>query len=540
MDEPILKFKDEKIGLRKIGDNLYEPKSFAILEKVVNGHSPGKGTGSNFFTEAPVAKKEPEFWYKIESFCFVATENIKEEAAVLIKSLRKFHQEPIYIICDQKTRQFLNKERLTKNVEFRCGAEKDELEQIQENFKNHKSIANDIHKPDCIFKKMQAMEFALEFHENTFFLDSDIIVLDNLQEFFQCHIVLSPHYYPKHLTFSGFEYGFYNAGYLFCARKGFPKFWRQIYLEDSIFFEQECMNRIPNWYNIQTFDREHNVGFWRRDEIPEKIKSLHFHTKKKEDDGRNLELKKLSDGIKEAGVKYMMENGHEDTVSYINKLNKPKKIAFIHYGKTAGVYVNKYFKKNIVRKYNHYMSWDQSTNPFGISGRDWSEEELSSIAQTKEETCYITNHHINWNMDTVKKFKENGWFTFMFIRRPEELLCSLFHWAHEKDVQLRHGIPNPDTLEEIFELGLTKENFSKLWILPDYTEELDYVAEFNDSNFGNFVFDYFGANYIPGPRENTSKNKGFCHYRVNGDISDERASELFKHPEYKKYLKYLS
>ena len=64
-------------------------------------------------------------------------------------------------------------------------AEKEDLDNIlKETFYNHKCIANKVHKPAEILLKMEVMEMALRHHNNTFFLDSDIIVLDNLQEYF--------------------------------------------------------------------------------------------------------------------------------------------------------------------------------------------------------------------------------------------------------------------------------------------------------------------------------------------------------------------
>ena len=81
--------------------------------------------------------------------------------------------------------------------------------------------------------------------------------------------------------------------------------------------------------------------------------------------------------------------------------------------------------------------------------------------------------------------------------------------------------------------------FAKLWTAPDYIDELDCVAEFNDKNFGAFLLKYFGETYEPRPPSNTSENKGFTHYRENGEISDRAAWALLKHPEYERVLKYL-
>ena len=68
---------------------------------------------------------------------------------------------------------------------------------------------------------------------------------------------------------------------------------------------------------------------------------------------------------------------------------------------------------------------------------------------------------------------------------------------------------------------------------------MDYTAEFNDENFGDFLLETFGENYIPQDKLNISQNKGFVHYRENGEISDKTAWELLHHPEYEKYLTYL-
>ena len=538
MEQPRLKIDDQEVGLRNLGNGLFEPKNFEVFSEVFYGHHKPKKEIS-FFVENPIARKEPEEYYKIQSFCFVVTENIKREGAMTLKSLRKFHDQPVYIICDKASKRFLVQEGLKDDTVFCQLTDKEELEKINEEiFKDHKCIANNIHRPAEILRKMDVMDFALQRHDNTFFLDADIIVLDSLQEYFQSKVVLSPHYYPKRYISHGFDNGFYNAGYVFCASKGFPNFWRHIYLNDSIFFEQECMNRIPARQSIQTFSREHNVGFWRREEIPKNTKSFHFHISTGVDENRPGALKKLNENIKSVGVEFIKKN-HPDLYSYYIRMTSPKKIAFVHFGKAAGVYINEYLKEKCVRNYEKYMSYHKSLNPLGVSNRDWEKDELIKIAKTENEYAYVTNHHINWNVETIKEFKENGWFTFMFLRRPEELLCSLFYWSKEKGVILKGEGEEPSSLEEIFRLSLEDEEFSRLWKIPEYIDELDYAAEFNDKNFSEFLLKYFGETYEPKPPTNTSKNKGFVYYREKGEISDRTAWELFKHPEYERYLSYL-
>ena len=91
----------------------------------------------------------------------------------------------------------------------------------------------------------------------------------------------------------------------------------------------------------------------------------------------------------------------------------------------------------------------------------------------------------------------------------------------------------------MFDYAVRDNAFAKLWEAPDYINELDYVAEFNDKNFGEFLLEHFGEIYQPKSPTNISKNKGFIHYREAGEISDQVTHKLFSRPEYKKILTYL-
>jgi alpha-N-acetylglucosamine transferase len=221
---PRLKLNDVEIGLRHTGDQVYVPKNIQILKDVFYKKDiANEFFSQNVFYENPISKIQPEKYHHIESFCFVATENVKEEAELLLSSLRLFHKQPVYLICDDATKKHLQQKKLTKNVNFKLGATKEKLDKIQKNnFDNHVCIANQIHHAPAILKKMDVMIWALKECNNTFFLDSDIIVLNSLQEYFTSSVVLSPHYYAENKIHKGFEFGFYNAGYVFCANKGFP------------------------------------------------------------------------------------------------------------------------------------------------------------------------------------------------------------------------------------------------------------------------------------------------------------------------------
>ena len=303
------------------------------------------------------------------------------------------------------------------------------------------------------------------------------------------------------------------------------------------------MNRIPYDYEIQTFDETHNVGFWREStDINKQYKSLHAHlfaTKKI----KASVLKSMNEEHRQFAMRYL-EVHAPDIYEYVSNMLKrtriQRKIAFIHYGKAAGVYIHQHLKKGL-KNYTSYNSWRSDSNSYGVSNRDWLESELIDIAEHASRESYVHNHHVNWSRKSIDAFKRNGWFTFTFLRRPEELLCSLFNWANENNQQLWDK-PTPKTLEDMFEAAMDPRypyGIYRLWSLPEYIDDLDYVAEFNDDNFGNFLSDYCDMEYTPSKKTNTSSNKGFIHYRETGDISDRTAWKFLKHPEYERFLTYL-
>jgi len=564
MEQPRLKYNNQEIGLRSLGEGLFEPKNLSVFNDAVSDQLKLDSTPKKFWLENSPPKHEPKKYHKIESFCFVATANLKDEAEVLLRTLRLFHDEPVYIICDKETRIHLNKMQLCDNVKFKTSAEKEHLDAIQEKvFEGHSCVANDIHHAPSIVKKMEAMDFALKLHDNTFFLDTDIIVLDNLQEYFTAEIVLSPHFYPKEKQHKGFEFGFYNAGYLFCANKGFPRFWRHLYLTDSTFFEQECMNRISDYYNIQTFNKRHNVGFWRGEALPIEAKSVHTHISELGSAGRGLELIRLNKTTKD----YALSQTKNKPIinSHLRKHYNPdcnRKLAFIHFGKAAGVYIQHYIREQVFPRMKHFNSWwDFNYKNKRALTRDWTEEELLEIADANVEEALTHNHHINWTKESVKKFNDNGWLTFMFIRNPKDIMCSLYFWAQSQwdrwdsedksaqalreplteELKYISGQDNPYnvSLDDFVRGMISGKGAQYLWVLPDYIDDIQHVAEFNDKNFGSFLLDNFQHLYAPLRKRNISKSEGYKAYLDRGEISKETHSMVESHPEYKRYLKYL-
>ena len=274
MESPKLKINKHEIGLRKIGDNLFEPKSINILTHILEHDEVIKDSRniSRDYILNPTPKHTDKPVHQIQSFCTVITDHIKREGAITIFSLRQFHTQPIYVLCDEQSKEYLSLFDFTGIIYTVFDPDNIIIPKILKH--------NDFHKPDIISQKMVSMNIALGNHDNTMFLDSDIIVLNSLQENFTENLCLSPHFWEGDLKHAGYEIGFYNAGYIFCADKKIPNIWRHMYFHDSCYYEQECMNRLSQWTQIETFDTSHNIGFWRKDnrgETPLDVKSFHVH-----------------------------------------------------------------------------------------------------------------------------------------------------------------------------------------------------------------------------------------------------------------------
>jgi hypothetical protein len=233
-----------------------------------------------------------------------------------------------------------------------------------------------------------------------------------------------------------------------------------------------------------------------------------------------------------------------------------KKIAFVHFAKAAGRYINHYLCSRIFgngnndlakQKYKIFNSWQA---PFSLH-RDWTEPELIQIAGNRFpaqyptpaqvrmhharwdhdylDCQYVHNHQFTWTGKAIQHFRRHGWFIFMFIRDPAELLCSIWTWIRET------GTKSPALIEpaRLAELGLdsflremvTNPECHGSYGLPSYADQLDYLAEFTEDNFGRFLLDHFDHRYQP-QRLNThyrfaSGNPGYTVYRSRGLISDE-------------------
>ena len=197
---------------------------------------------------------------ELKSFSAVATHEVKKEAHVMVASIRKLYDQPIFLYCDDVTREYLGE---FPNMEFKPVATPETLAMIDAAIavKRH----NEFHRPDCISMKMDVMQWAIRETGNTMFVDADVYIVKEIHADIINDIMLSPNYYAgPDKTHLRKTHGVFNAGYVFASTQTFTDVWRRIYQHESTFYEQQGMLKLYEYFDdIGNFSRDHNVGFWR-------------------------------------------------------------------------------------------------------------------------------------------------------------------------------------------------------------------------------------------------------------------------------------
>lgn len=194
----------------------------------------------------------------LKSFSAVAT-NVTE-AEYFVRSIRRLYDLPIYLATTFSLGRYI-KERYDDIIVLPW-CEKEILNNVDVS-----GVADPgtHHNARIISKKFDIFSYAIRDAGNSILLDSDVILLKPIHKsmWVGADVMLSPHYYARDRKNNSVKFGIYNAGYIWATNSAIAEEWKYLYNNDSTFFEQECMNRIPLSYDSYTFSRIHNYGFWR-------------------------------------------------------------------------------------------------------------------------------------------------------------------------------------------------------------------------------------------------------------------------------------
>ena len=200
---------------------------------------------------------------KLKSYSFVANSKAKREAVLLIYSIRRFHDIPVYIFCDSETQVQIEKHNFSSLFFFKA-LDPQNLAVIQKETALVAKI-NDFHNIAIIGCKMNCIKWAVGETGNTLFVDADVVFVKDPESSIESSmdLMLSPHYYVHNRVNDSRKYGTYNAGYLWTNSTEVWDIWKEIYLGRSTFYEQQGMRFLPEHFNTTHFNQDHNIGFWR-------------------------------------------------------------------------------------------------------------------------------------------------------------------------------------------------------------------------------------------------------------------------------------
>jgi len=126
--------------------------------------------------------------------------------------------------------------------------------------KTRKQMEDEKTWSDFQMKKAEVMSRALEQEKDTLFLDSDIIILDRIDDInHNMDIGVSPQYIKEENVK---EVGYYNGGMLWTKNKEVPKDWIE-FTKTSRYFDQASIEDLAKKYSKFTFKDNYNLQTWR-------------------------------------------------------------------------------------------------------------------------------------------------------------------------------------------------------------------------------------------------------------------------------------
>lgn len=212
---------------------------------------------------------------------------------------------------------------------------------------------------------------------------------------------------------------------------------------------------------------------------------------------------------------------------------RKKKLLFVHIPKTAGVYFAEYISDYL--SYSHILS--KKKDEHGV-WMDFTLDEIKQYIHCEQDEILLHTHTLSYGWSdlaycipwaskekiiaVIKEFKENGWFTFAFVRHPGEMLCSFYHYVYDFHEKGEHTIvaAHAPVIDRSLDRFVSEHCDKKL--LPDYWEHFDFVAEASNDTFSLFFRRYFHHDFQPDKAPaHASGSKGYAYYCAQGTISEE-------------------
>lgn len=207
---------------------------------------------------------------KPTSFSTICTSTCSFELVGLLLSLSVYHtNEKIYILCDTKTKQCIEKLTPQPKLNISWFVELDKYTNMNRSQMTENKIWSEFQ-----MSKALVIKYALQHSKDTLFLDSDIIITDVIDEIDTTkELGVSPQFISKEFID---KTGYYNGGVLWTKNKNVPDDW-MIYTKTSRYYDQASIEDLSKKYSYFEFGENYNLQCWRWFLSPDGIGNISHH-----------------------------------------------------------------------------------------------------------------------------------------------------------------------------------------------------------------------------------------------------------------------
>lgn len=194
------------------------------------------------------------------SFATICTKDCKQELVGLLLSLSIHHPEStVYVMCDTKTKENYDHMSFKPHINIIWCVTLDKYSDYNRVQMEKMNIWSEFQ-----MAKSLVLDEALKNESDCLFLDSDIIVTDEINDIDHSKEIGVCPGFIREETYK--KYGYFNGGMLWVKNKAIPQQWRN-YTKSSRYYDQASIEDLYEFYKkkdmVFTFEDNYNLQSWR-------------------------------------------------------------------------------------------------------------------------------------------------------------------------------------------------------------------------------------------------------------------------------------
>ena len=190
------------------------------------------------------------------SFCTVCTKNCVDELIGFLLSLSVHHKNAkVYVMCDSVSKKTVKNISPQPRLDIVWLSTLNKYSDYDRDDMVRMGIWSDFQ-----MSKADVIEEALKNESDTLFLDSDIIILDKIDDIDKTkELGVSPQFIKQKNVD---ETGYYNGGMLWTNQRSLPDSWKE-FTKTSRYFDQASIEDLTKIYSYYEFGENYNLQTWR-------------------------------------------------------------------------------------------------------------------------------------------------------------------------------------------------------------------------------------------------------------------------------------